>query len=411
MSKLKTKRIVLIVPAFPRASETFIVSKFEGLVNRGWDAHLVCYESDPEDWAKFPQLQADVNLRKRVHRAWTVRAKWLAGMLMLPALARGFISAPRTTWKYLSDGFKRFGWGIFKRYYLDLELICLKPDGIHFEFGAIAVGKTYLKDLLGCKLSVSFRGYDLNFSGLDQADYYKTVWEKADACHFLGEDLWQRALRRGCPADMPRSLISPAIDLSLVEGAEPRVSQATGEPGKPIRILSVGRLEWKKGYEFALSAIKNLKDMGVDCLYEVIGEGATRDALYFARHQLGLEGYVEFFGSLPHDKVMARYLEADIFLHSSVSEGFCNAVIEAQAVGVPVVCSDADGLRENIADGVSGFVVPRRDPQAMAEKMALLARDPSFRQKMGSAGQARVKSLFQLEQQLEKWERFFKELL
>ena len=411
MTDAKSKRVVLLVPTFPRTSETFIVSKFVGLLERGWDVHLVCYQSEPEEWNKFPALQADPEIKKHVHRAWAFKPKWLAGLLFLPALLRGLTRAPGATWNYLTKGFRRFGWGIFQKYYLDLEMICLQPDVLHIEFGAFAVGRTYLKDLLECKLAVSFRGYDLNFAGLDQPDYYAPVWKSADACHFLGEDLWQRALRRGCPAGMPHCLISPAIDLSRFSPDKSLISDADGTPEKPVKILSVGRLEWKKGYEFALQAIKILKDQGVSCSYQVVGDGEHQNALYFARHQLGLEETVAFCGSLPHEKVMKQLNEADIFLHPSLSEGFCNAVVEAQAMGVPVVCSDAGGLKENVVDGESGFVVPRRDPQALAEKLALLARDPALRQAMGTAGRKRVQSHFQLEDQLRAFESFYEMIL
>ena len=80
-------------------------------------------------------------------------------------------------------------------------------------------------------------------------------------------------------------------------------------------------------------------------------------------------------------------------------------------MGLPVVCSDADGLRENVADGVTGFVVPRRDTDAMAEKLALLAREGQLRQRMGQSGRVRVEKHFQLEQQLDVFEVYYLSLL
>lgn len=403
----RDKRIILLVPEFPKTSETFIVSKFMGLLRRGWDVHLVCYKSDPRDWTKFPALDENPKIRQHFHRSWPLKPQWLAGALMLPALIRGLFCAPVKSWTYLVKGFKEFGWSVFQKYYLDLEMICLRPDILHVEFGAFAVGRTYLKNLLNCKLSVSFRGYDLNFAGLDQPNYYAQVWQQADACHFLGEDLWKRALRRGCPEHMPHRLIPPAIDLRQFHSEKEYRSDVAGTPDNPIKILSVGRLEWKKGYEFALQAVRNLVDQDITVVYLIIGEGEHSDALHFARHQLGLEETVEFIGSLPQEEVIRHLEETDIFLHPSLSEGFCNAVLEAQAMGIPVVCTDAGGLPENVADGVSGFVVPRRDPHAMAEKLRLLTQDFSLRQSMGKAGRKRIETNFQLEQQLEDFESFY----
>lgn len=410
MSKQANSRIVLIVTSFPKLSETFIVSKFTGLLSRGLDVHVVCGKSKKRDWAAFPKLCENSDARRRVHETWPTTPKLLAALLLPFGLLRGLVKAPKTTLRYLSLGYKKFGISVLKRYYLDQAIICLKPDIVHFEFGALAVGKTYLKSLLNLKIGVSFRGYDLNFVGLDQPDYYDEVWKKADACHFLGKDLWHRAQARGCPPEMPHMLIPPGVDLDKFPQIERPFDEVLGTKEKPIKILSVGRLEWKKGYEFALSAMKMLKDQGFTFEYRIIGEGEYRTALEFARHQLGIKERVQFLGALHHDQVIESLAWADLFLHSAVSEGFCNAVLEAQAMGLPVVTSDADGLAENVAHGVTGFVVPSRNAEAITDKLIVLARDFDLQRRMGAAGRERVERLFQLENQIDSWISFYKEL-
>jgi colanic acid/amylovoran biosynthesis glycosyltransferase len=94
-----------------------------------------------------------------------------------------------------------------------------------------------------------------------------------------------------------------------------------------------------------------------------------------------------------------------------VSEGFCNAVLEAQAMGLPVVCTDADGLPENVEDGVTGLVAPRRNPKALSDALAALAADPDRRARMGSAGRARVASRFRLEEQIDAFSRLYESVL
>ena len=374
--------------------------------------HLVCRQSNPKDWEAFPELHhSGGDIKQRVHVSLPHSPRWLAFLLFVPAMIRALICAPKRVWKYLRIGYKRFGNKVFRTFYLDHDLICLKPDIIHFEFGALAVGRMHLKDLLGCKTTVSFRGYDLNFAGLDQLDYYTEVWKGADACHFLGQDLFRRAQRRGCPADIPHSIIPPAINLEKFPTLERPVGEILGTREHPLKVLSVGRLEWKKGYEFALSALKRLQDQGCNFEYRVIGEGEHRAALEFASCQLGINGRVCFLGAVPHDQVIRHLQWADIFLHPSVSEGFCNAVIEAQAVGLPVVCTDADGLPENVADGITGFVVPRRDPKAMAENIALLSKQPDLRSRFGRAGMDRVRTFFTVKKQTDDWETFYTKLL
>lgn len=407
MLKQKPARIVMVLNSFPKLSETFIVNKFLGLLQKNWDVQVVCAESNLSEWKKFPELDSNSQAHQRVRVSWLHRPLWLAITLMPVSLIRCLFGSPRAALRYLFRGWKMFGFDILRRLYLDAEIILLKPDLIHFEFGALAPERMYLKDLLGCKILVSFRGYDLNFSGLNDPDFYQAVWNQADALHVLGQDLWRRALARGCPPNKMHVVIPPALSgetlLNAIERSE--------NPDKPIQILSVGRLEWKKGYEYAMQSIRILLDMGVNCRLRIIGEGSAFEMLVFASRHLKLSNHVEFLGALKHDQVLEQMRVADIFLHSAVSEGFCNAVLEAQAMQIPVVSSDADGLSENIKDGETGFIVPRRNPQMAADKLALLANDPALRRKMGEAGRRRALQYFQLEEQIQRFEEIYSQLL
>jgi colanic acid/amylovoran biosynthesis glycosyltransferase len=287
--------------------------------------------------------------------------------------------------------------------YRDAALAALAPALVHWQFGAVAVGREGLADLLPGRWLVSFRGYDLNHTGLDRPDFYAALWRAADAVHVLGEHLARRAAERGCPPELPLVRIPPAVGLAAERSPVPA--------GGPLRVLSVGRAEWKKGGEYALQAIALLVARGIELRYVMVGDGELFEALAFARHQLGLEERVELRGALPPAAVQEELARADVFLHLAVSEAFCNAVLEAQAAGVPVVCSDAGGLPENVADGETGFVVPRRDPAAAAARLAQLAADPGLRARMGAAGRARVARLFDPERQLDAFEALYREVL
>lgn len=403
-------RLVMIVPRFPQLPETFIVNKFVGLVDAGWDVHIVCTQETDTSWDIFTPLRDRPELRQRVHTQWPHESALLVALLWLPALLSTLVRAPRATWDYWRRGWRMFGVRVAKQFYLDAAIVATDPGILHFEFGTLAVGRTYLKRLLGCCLTASFRGYDLSYVGLENPDYYRDVWADADALHLLGEDLWKRAISRGCSSEMPRVLIPPAIDMGLFDSDRAAREPAIISPERPLRILSVGRLKWVKGYEYALETMAALRRMDVPFEYHVVGGGDYLEPLSFTRHQLGLEAEVHFLGARPHTTVIEEMNWADVFLHASVSEGFCNAVIEAQAMQLPVVSSDADGLPENVDHGVTGFAVPRRDPVAMAEKLAQLAADPGQRHAFGVAGRDRVRRNFQLHDQIAAFDEFFRSL-
>ena len=404
-------RLVLVVPRFPRVSETFIVNKFVGLINAGWDIHIVCGKAALDEWDNFPPLAERPELKARVHEQWRHEPRWLALVLWLPAFLATLVRAPRRVARYWRAVWPRFGWRSIKQFYMDAIVVGLQPDILHFEFGALAVGRTYLKAALGCCLSVSFRGYDISYAGLENPDHYTSLWKDADALHVLGRDLWQQVLRRGCPPDKLHAFIPPAIDVNFFNIRRSERPLVPIDPDRPLRILSVGRLEWVKGYEYSLRAVQLLGERDIPFEYRIIGDGAYLEPLTFTRHEMGLEANVHFLGSRPHPDVLEQMNWADVFLHASVSEGFCNAVLEAQAMQLPIVSSNADGLAENVADGRTGFIVPRRDPAALADRLADLADDPALRCEMGRVGRERVEAHFGLPQQIAAFDRFYREMV
>ena len=408
MSLPENMRLVILVSSFPKLTETFIVSKFLGLLDAGWDVHVVCRRSKADEWQNFPELKNRPELRQRIHTVWPVKPRWRASLLMPLALGQTLLTNPN----FLQRGWQRWGRSMLRHTYLDARTASLRPDLVHFEFGSLAVDKMHLRHQLDCPVTVSFRGYDLNYIGLEKENFYDPIWRHSDGIHFLGNDLWQRAQRRGCPTDKLHALIPPAIDTEMFRPDQERdYAPSVGSIDRPLRILSVGRLEWKKGYEYSLQAVRLLQDHGIHCEYRIIGGGDKSAPMAFARHQLQLDSVADFLGSLPRSEVKQQMMWADIFLHAAVSEGFCNAVMEAQAMELPVVTSDADGLSENVAHEKTGLVVPRRNPQALANAMVRLVDSPSLRQQFGKGGRERVLTCFTLAQQIKDFSDFYQQII
>lgn len=396
-------KVLMIVPSFPKLSETFIVSKFIGLYDKGVDVHIFCNSSFSREWLYFPSLMANSDFRKRVHISWPTEPKVVPALLFIPALISCLILRPFTTLQYLILGYKEQGGNVFKQFYLDREIIIINPDILHYEFGALAVGKEYLKKRLKCLLIASFRGHDLYFVGLDAKNYYNRLWEIVDAVHFLGGALKKKAMARGFKESILSIIINPAIDVNKFTAQD----KLNTSQEKKIRLLTVGRLHWAKGYEYALQACKALADQGVQFEYHIAGGGDGLASLAYCTHQLSISESVTFLGSISPEKVYEEYKWADIYLHPAVEEGFGNSVIEAQAMQLPVVCSDAVGLPENVENGITGFVVPRRNSGALVEKLITLANSPELRRKMGRAGQERAVNLYQINEQIEQFKDFY----
>ena len=143
-------RLVLVVSRFPQLSETFIANKFAGLVDAGWDAHIVSAEEG--SWDDFPRLAVRPELRRRVHRQWPHEPAWKAALLWPLALMVTFLRSPQVTVRYWREGRKQLGHRVARRFYLDAAIVALSPDIIHFEFGSQGVERT---DLAICSALVS----------------------------------------------------------------------------------------------------------------------------------------------------------------------------------------------------------------------------------------------------------------
>jgi glycosyltransferase involved in cell wall biosynthesis len=354
------RRLVLVTDHFPKFSETFFAHEFSGLLERGWDIHVLCNRSNRDQHHYFPQLRRHLETRERIH------------------VVQDF----------------------------DAQLAELQPDLVHFGYGTLALGRMHMRDILGCRVVVSFRGYDINYHGLEDPHVYDDLWAHADMVNCVSQDVWARAQRRGCPPDKPHMVITDAADLSRF-AAPARTYGDVGTSDRPLRVLSVGRLHWKKGHEFGLQAVRALVDQGVEVEYRILGDGPHRESILFAIHDLGLERHVELPGARRADDVRSAMAWADVCLHPAISEGFCVSVIEAQSMGLPVVCTDADGLGENVADGVTGFVVGRRDPASLAERLTQLAADPALRERMGAAAVERAHERFGFDRQLDELETLY----
>jgi type III pantothenate kinase len=109
---------------------------------------------------------------------------------------------------------------------------------------------------------------------------------------------------------------------------------------------------------------------------------------------LGVSDRVVLRGAMDRSGCREEMARADLFILSSVTEAFGLAAAEAMATGLPVIASAVGGLTEVVAEGVTGFLVPSRDPGALADRIIGLAEDPEMRREMGKAGRERVRSRF-----------------
>lgn len=168
--------------------------------------------------------------------------------------------------------------------------------------------------------------------------------------------------------------------------------QASLERAVP-RLIAVGRLAAPKDWSTLLSALTSL-DSEAFAELAIVGDGPERERVEDELARRSLEGRVRLLGE--RDDVPRLLAEADVFLLASRSEGLPLSVIEAMAAGLPIVASDVGGLKELVRDGETGVLVPPGDPVALAEALRPLLANRELRRRLGRAGRARAKALFDL---------------
>lgn len=129
---------------------------------------------------------------------------------------------------------------------------------------------------------------------------------------------------------------------------------------------------------------------------KIYGDGYQRKEIEKLISEMELKGVIELNGRIPNEDVPKVLSNIDIFCATSVSESFGVAAVEAQAMCVPVVATDAEGYKEVVEDGVTGIIVKKKDPNSIAEGLKKLVLDEKLRISMGNSGRKRVLNKYDL---------------
>ncbi|MEK6225049.1 MAG: glycosyltransferase [Chloroflexota bacterium] len=196
-----------------------------------------------------------------------------------------------------------------------------------------------------------------------------------------------------------RTVIYNGVDPSEYSLARPGQDQR-------LRLVTVGVLAPRKGQEYALKALRLVRDAGIDARLTLVGDGPDSGRLRTMAQVEGIEDHVVFAGGQLDPRPFL--VEADVFVLPSRQEGFSNALLEAMATALPVVATAVGGNVEAIVDGEGGWIVPPEDSAALAEALIRSARSREELATMGVSNRRRVESTFSLDSsvdQLAQWYR------
>ncbi|EHD1470882.1 colanic acid biosynthesis glycosyltransferase WcaL [Escherichia coli] len=360
---------------FPLSSETFVLNQITAFIDMGFEVEIVALQKGDTE---------------NTHAAWTkynlaARTRWLQDeptgkVAKLRHRASQTLRGihRKNTWQALN--LKRYG---AESRNLILSAICgqvvapLHADVFIAHFGPAGATAAKLRELgvIRGKIATIFHGIDISSREVlnHYTPEYQQLFRRGDLMLPIS-DLWAGRLQKmGCPREKI-AVSRMGVDMTRFS---PRPVKA---PATPLEIISVARLTEKKGLHVAIEACRQLKEQGMAFRYRILGIGPWERRLRTLIEQYQLEDVVEMPGFKPSHEVKAMLDDADVFLLPSVTgadgdmEGIPVALMEAMAVGIPVVSTLHSGIPELVEADKSGWLVPENDARALAQRLAAFSQ-------------------------------------
>jgi colanic acid/amylovoran biosynthesis glycosyltransferase len=394
-------RIALVLNEFPKLSETFIVNQIVGLIERGHTIDIFAYQKgDKQVHPQVEQFQLisrtqylniPTSCKKRAPVAAKIILKW-GWRRPLPLLR---------AMNVFEHGKAAINLEMLCAHAFFLERTVKTPayDIIHCHFGPSGIFGQHLRDIGDLKgpLLTTFHGFDIaSFVKQNGIGIYKELFRKGEAFTCSSQFIRGKLIAAGCdPAKI--FLFKLGTDLSKFDFIERRV-----ESNGVIRLITIARLVEKKGLEYSIKAVANLVKQFPNLEYTIVGDGYLRQDLSVLIERLTLQKNVTLAGWKTQEDVRRLLAKSHIFILASVVssdgdfEGQGMVLQEAQAMGLPVVCTNHNGFSESIFDGQSGFLVPERDSDALSARLAELMGQPNSWLEIGRKGRAFVEAEFDL---------------
>lgn len=388
-------RVGILVESFPRISETWLVNQIIDLINRGIKVSIFSiYESKD---SLIHQQVLNHNLLDRTQYFFNPKGSLIKkGWLIMKFFLNNFknIKILRVLRAINSIRQKQieplFVFNcIFLNGFEELDIL-------HAHFGEMGVIATKLKKvglLKKSKIVVSFHGHDIfPFKREFYKKQYDIFHDFADV--LLVNSIYSKELLNEIINFNNVKLIPVGLDTNYFFPQKDKKE-------KVVRILFVGRLIKLKGPDIAIELFRNLINKRKALELIIIGDGVLKKDLEKRIKKYGLKEYVKLLGALTQDEIIKYFNYSDIFLYPATYDLSIGAadtqglvIQEAQAMGLPVVCSDVGGIKYGIINKKTAFLIKNGDFNDYLEKLQLLIDNTDLRETMGKNGREFVKTHF-----------------
>lgn len=410
-------RIAFLVGEFPIFSTTFILNQITGLIDRGYEVDIYA-EKPGENFKIHPDVEKYHLLDRTFYYDKMPEERLWRLLKGIGLLLVNFPKNPRLVLRSLN---------VFKygKDAASLRLlyaaIALLPhlerwpyDIIHCQFGPFGLLGQLFKNLAApqAKLITSFRGYDLSwFLRWYGENIYTKLFATGDV-FFPNCDYFKRLIiNLGCD-EKKIVVLRSGIDCSRFFFTPRHLN-----PGDTIKIITIGRLVGKKGIAYGIRAVAKLIKHYPTIEYNIVGDGPLHEELQQLIAELAVGDQVKLLGAKEQQELIEILDRSHILVAPSITdeegnqEGIPNVLKEAMAMGLPVISTEHAAIPELIEDGITGFLVPERDVDGLAEKLSYVIEHPELWIKIIQAGRTRVENYYDINQLNEQLVDVYQQLL
>ena len=387
-------KIAIITGLFPKTSETFILNQIIGLIDLGHTVDVYAFRNTYNEIIhpeikkykitdKVTYFNIPENRIKRLLKCLTIILKY--SLMHYQKIIKCL-------------NFKEHGgkYHAINNLFILSKFINKQYDVIHCHFGPIANKTIFLKDIFSnTKFITTFHGYDIRLGLEKGGNIYKDLFRKADfiiaICRKMQEIL---TTKLGCAQN---KVIYHPIGINIKKF----INNTSAKKNNLLTITTVGRLVKEKNISIALKSIHSLRQSTeIKFQYNVIGDGYLKEKITQTITKLKLNDIVIMHGALSQDKIIEKLKETDIFLLTSMAEMLPNALLEAQAMRIPVVATDVGGVSEGMQENVSGYLISDfTDTNEIKNKLLELIGNKSLISTMGSQGRKFIDENYNLDKQ------------
>lgn len=407
-------RIAFVLSVFPAFTETFILSQIIGLVEQGHRVDIWANRAGSPDLVHEEVKAYNLDRRTRYFRK-PETTKFSRRLSLLGNVLACLVRSPWRTGRVLAEMMRQPGGFSYPYFYEAVPFLMNRYDVIHCHFGMRgAIGLRARQFGLCRRLVVTFYGYDISGYVKEMGpDVYRDLFDQADRLLVLSRYMKDTLLRLGAPES---KVVIHHLGVSPDDFPFRKRQPA---PGEPVRLLTVARLTEKKGLEYSIRAVAAVlqRRPSLQVEYQIVGDGPLKQELEILIRDLGLSNTVCLCGPKLQQEVRRDMSRADLFILASVTgqsgdqEGTPTALIEAICSGLPVLSTWHAGIPEVIVDNESGFLVPERDSEALAEKLIELLDHPDRWEEMGCRGRRHFDEQFDIHMLNRKLESLYRQLM